>query len=199
MEDATADPQAQLATIRALMERARKYRHPPAAVGWIAGGLAIAGAAVTHKLGTASPPPGDLTLLGLTWAGVFALALVAQIGGSLLQARRSGAPAWSPLATEVLHTLWPPFLAAVALTAVFAQAGRTDLVPSLWMLCYGIGGVAAGAFTSTAVRALGIAFLAAGIAQLIHPLSPSIALGATFGGFHVAYGFFVALRRNPNA
>jgi len=189
-----ADPGADLRTIRALMERARSYRHLPPAAAFTAGALAVAGAGATDAILARAPIAQSLGRLGLVWGAV----LVAAAAGWVLLAwrsvRREGAPFVTPLAIEILHALWPPLVGALALTAALSRAGAAELVPAVWMLGYGAGAVAAGGFARRAVRWLGVAFVLAGLAHLALAPAPAVALGATFGGFHLVFGLVLAVR-----
>ena len=182
-----ADARRDLETIRSLMERSRHYRHLPGPAAIVAGTLALGGAYATHVLGD-----GDLARLGMVWGGVFALSVLSLLAFVKLETSREGVAMWSPLAIEVAHALWPPFVAAVAMT--LALLDRPALIAPLWILSYGVGALAAGAFARPAVRGLGLAFLAAGIAVLAHPLAPAVSLGATFGGFHWVFGCVLLLK-----
>lgn len=183
-----------LETIRTLMERARHYRHPPASAAFAAGGVALAAAYLTHvTLGTGGP--GDAAFrVGAVWGAAFALALASTVALTYRASKLEGFAFWSPLAKDVIHALWPPLVTALALGLALVRAERPGLVPAVWMLCYGIGGIASGAYARRAVRRMGAAFLAAGLAQLWLGLPAPLALGATFGGFHLVYGLVVALR-----
>jgi hypothetical protein len=195
------DARADLARIRSLMERARDYHHLPAPAAFVAGLAALGGASATAAIraaGREARParaiadiPIDLTLL---WAGVFAVSLATLVALVLRSTRRAGVPLFSPLAVDVLHTLWPSLVAAAALTVSLIASERKDLIAPVWMLSYGAAAIAAGNYARAAVRGLGLAFLAAGVAQLAHPVAPEVAVGASFGLFHLAFGAVLALR-----
>jgi hypothetical protein len=167
------------------MERAREYRHPPAPSAFVAGLAGLAASWWTQRDLASGPHLGSLAAL---WGGAFLVAFAGVVVFTSRAARREGIPFWSPLAKDVVHSLWPPFVAAAALTVALAREGRLELVAPLWLLAYGVGGISAGAFASPIVRWLGAAFFVAGLAQLVHGLPPGCALGVTFGGFHLVYG-----------
>lgn len=197
MHAAMTDARRELETIRSLMERSRWYRHLPPQAPFFGGLLALAGGYYTHTQLGADTGWEVLPRLGIVWGSIFLVALGTQILWSWLAAKKAGSALWSPLAAEIVHALWPPFLVGVALTAVFVRNDVPGLIPSLWMLCYGIAGVSAGAYARPAVRVLGVGFLLAGCINLALSLPPGVALGAAFGGFHVIYG--LALLRRPLA
>jgi hypothetical protein len=188
------DPRRDLETIRDLMERARHFRHPPALAGAIAGLLGIAAARFTEQTLAHSSISDARVSLGIVWGGAFLGSLVAVVGLTFLAARRDGLLFWSPLARDVLHSLWPSLVTGAALSWALFRAGHLTLIPPLWMLCYGIAGVAAGSFSRWPVRALGCAFLFAGVLTLVFEPSPGLALGGSFGLLHLLYAALVARR-----
>lgn len=194
MAETLTDPRRDLEAIRGLMERARRFRHLPPQAPLLAGLLALGGAGLTHARLSQETGADSLGQLGLTWAGIFLVSLGAQVGLGYREARKEGGLYWSPLAVEILHSLWPPLLVAVAFTVVMVRQGVPDLIAPLWILCYGVGGVTAGAYARPAVRVLGVAFLLAGLVDLIFPFPPGVALGATFGVGHLVYGIVLILR-----
>jgi hypothetical protein len=192
MSEIPVDAGHALETIRGLMERARQYRHPPAPVGFVAGLGGVAGGVFTHQA-LASGSQG-LVALGIAWGAVFLVSFAAVVFFTRRAALREGTSFWSPLAVDVIHALWPSLVAAFALSGALVRAGHLELVAPVWLLAYGVGGVAAGSFASSIVRWLGVAFLAAGILDLVLLLPPGLVLAATFGGFHLVYGVVLAVR-----
>ena len=181
------DARRDLDTIRSLMERAREYRHPPAPAAFAAGACGVAAGLLTDRWF------GNLEILALVWGGAFVLAFAFMVIFTSRAARRDGIPFWSPLARDVIFALWPSLVAALAMTVALARASRLELAAPLWLLAYGVGGLAAGAFASPIVRVLGFAFLAAGVAQLVVEYPPGLVLAGTFGGFHIIYGVFALI------
>lgn len=197
MEPTVTDARRDLEAIRDLMERARAYRHLSPWAAWLAGLLALAGAFLTRRVVAAQGLEDSVPWLALIWGGVLVFSVAAQLVLSYRAAQKEGSVFWTPLAVEVAAALWPPFLVACALTWVLVRSGPPNLIAPLWMLCYGVGAMAVGAHARPAVRGLGLAFLAAGVADLVHPVSTSIALGATFGVFHLIYGFVLLRPMKP--
>lgn len=183
------DARQDLKDIREVMDRARSFRHLTPAAAFVAGGLAVTGGAATHFAG------GGLLRLAVLWLAVLAAAAGAAVFFGDRSARRRGEPLFSPLAGDVLNCLWPPLLVAAALAAVLVGGGRLDLVPPLFMLCYGVAAISAGAFGPRGLRLFGAAFLAAGIVGLAVPIPPGLAMASTFGLFHLALGAHLAAAR----
>jgi hypothetical protein len=92
-------------------------------------------------------------------------------------------------------SLAPPLFAGTLLTAVLARAGLFDLLPGVWLLLYGAGLVAAGAWSVRTVPLIGAAFMALGAAALLLPAECGnwLLIGG-FGGLHVAFGLIVGRR-----
>ena len=73
-----------------------------------------------------------------------------------------------------------------------AQTGLFDLLPGVWLLLYGAGLVAAGAWSVRTVPVIGAAFMALGTAALLLPAGwGNWLLIAGFGGLHLAFGIIV--------
>jgi hypothetical protein len=78
------------------------------------------------------------------------------------------------------------------LTGALGRAERFDLLPGMWLLLYGAGLVAAGAWSVRVVPVIGTTFMVLGAAGLLLPPAWSNwLLIAGFGGLHVAFGVIV--------
>lgn len=74
-------------------------------------------------------------------------------------------------------------------------AGTTSLLPGLWLLLYGTGVVAAGAFSVRPVLLMGIGFLVVGTVALFTPAAlGDVWMAAGFGGLHMIFGGIIARR-----
>jgi hypothetical protein len=75
------------------------------------------------------------------------------------------------------------------------ERGMFALLPGLWMLLYGTGVVAAGAFSVRIVPVMGAAFIVVGAATLFAPPSWNTALLIlSFGVLHIVFGILIARR-----
>ena len=84
-------------------------------------------------------------------------------------------------------------MAGALLTAALARAGQLELLPAVWLLCYGAGVVAAGALSPRIVPVTGAVFLALGTVALVAPPAwGDVLMAVGFGGTHIVSGFLVA-------
>jgi hypothetical protein len=81
------------------------------------------------------------------------------------------------------------------LTFVLYKAGVLAPLPGLWLMLYGVGVVAAGAFSVRVVPAMGLCFMALGGVGLLGPAEwGNWLLAAGFGGLHTVFGIIIARR-----
>ena len=139
--------------------------------------------------------PGPNT--GGAWLAVWtATALVAAMIGVVSLRRKAAREGLALLAgpgRRFLLCLCPALGVGALLTAALARAGQLELLPGVWLACYGAGVVAAGAFSPPIVPFTGAAFLALGTVAFIAPAAWGDALmGLGFGVTHLVSGFIVA-------
>jgi hypothetical protein len=132
----------------------------------------------------------------LRWLGVWlAAAAISAVVGALSTAWKTRAleqPLIPGPSRKFALSLAPTLFAGTLLTTVVAQAGLFDLLPGVWLLLYGAGLVAAGAWSVRTVPVIGASFMALGTAALLLP--PGFGnwlLIAGFGGLHLAFGIIV--------
>ncbi|MDE3152628.1 MAG: hypothetical protein KGL93_10325 [Gemmatimonadota bacterium] len=174
--------------IRETMERAGAFT---AVSGWgevIIGATAVAAALVAD----AQPSPAR-------WVAVWLLEAV--LAGSISawatsrKARAARVPLLSGPGQKLVLAFAPALLVGAVLTAALATRGEFELLPAVWMLLYGAGVIAAGAYSVRIVPVMGAAFIALGAAALFTPADWNTALlVAGFGGLHVTFGFLIARR-----
>ena len=132
----------------------------------------------------------------LRWLGAWvAAAAVSAVIGALSTARKARA-AREPLipgpARKFALSLAPALVSGALLTGALGRAERFDLLPGVWLLLYGAGLVAAGAWSVRVVPVIGATFMVLGAVGLLLPLAWSNwLLIAGFGGLHVAFGVIV--------
>lgn len=174
--------------IRETMERSTAFTAVP---GWgaIAMGATAAGAAI---LAARQPTQQGWLLI---WLAEGALAFL--VGGCAVfqKARAAEVPLLSGAGRKFALSLLPPIVAGGLLTAALALAGLFHALPGLWLLTYGVGVVAAGAFSVRVVPVMGVCFMVAGAAAIFMPLAwGNSLLGAAFGGLHILFGAIIARR-----
>jgi len=172
--------------IRETMERAGAFTAIPGRATALIGVSALAAAVL------AAAQPGFSRWLGV-WLAEAALALA--LGGWALG--RKAATAGVPLSTgpgrRFALAFAPPMVAGGLLTFALARGGLHAAIPGTWLLLYGTGVVAAGAFSVRVVPLLGVSFIMLGAVALLGPAGWGNALlAAGFGGLHLAFGLVIA-------
>ncbi|MDE3053073.1 MAG: hypothetical protein KGL38_13265 [Gemmatimonadota bacterium] len=174
--------------IRETMERAGTFT---AVSGW--GEVIIGVTALIAAVVAAGRP----TRLG--WVAVWLVE--AAVAGSVSawatsrKARAAQGTVLSGPGRKLVLAFAPAMLVGAALTAACVARGLEDLLPAVWMMLYGAGVIAAGAYSVRIVPVMGAAFIAMGAAALIAPPAWGTALlMAGFGGLHVVFGMLIARR-----
>jgi hypothetical protein len=133
------------------------------------------------------------------WLTVWLLAAVIAVSVGLTAMLRKAARLGASLAGAVGRRFAISFVAPLVAGAVLTWAlwMRDDwaLMPAVWLLLYGTGVLAGGVFSVAAVRLLGVAFMALGVAAVVTPPAwGNIWLGVGFGGLQIGCGFYIARR-----
>ena len=184
--------------IRETMERAGSFTAVP---GW--GGVAM-GATALAAAGLASHATSRRAWMAC-WLIEGLIALAAGILAMARKARAVGLPVWNAPARKFLFSFLPPLIAGAALTLVLWQAGASgaseawSAIPGVWLMLYGAGVIAGGAFSVPVVPVMGACFLATGVlaafsAVYLPILSADFWLGFGFGALHVVFGAVIARR-----
>lgn len=174
--------------IRQTMERANSFTAVPGWGGVITGFVALGAAWL------ASVQPTPVRWLAV-WLATAALAVLILSAAMALKARRAGVPLNSGPGRKFMLSFLPPLGVGIALTAALYANGSADLLPALWLLCYGAAVITAGTFSVRIVPIMGIAFMVLGALALATPSAWADAWQAAgFGGLHIVFGFVVARR-----
>lgn len=174
--------------IRDTMARSGSFTAVPGMGQVIIGVTAVAAAWLAHR-----------TPAVLSWLSVWLVeAVLALAIGGITMVRKARAVKDSmvtgPGRRVLLHFL-PALGSAALLTAALVLAGTTSLLPGLWLLLYGTGVVAAGAFSVRPVPLMGIGFLVVGTVALFTPAAlGDVWMAAGFGGLHMIFGGIIARR-----
>ena len=191
-----------LRVIRQTMERSTQYSTLSGWSGILVGCVAFAGVVATWRLqltGPSSPDSGRLpqvtghaVLLGIWFAALIA-AVTIDFVCNKRRARRVGKHVRSRLGAHIIVAALPGFLTAGVLSLFFLAHGLLPFIWGVWMLCYGAAICAVGLFSVRAVSILGAAFVLAGAATLLMPVTAGLTMMAiSFGGFHILYGTTMA-------
>ena len=123
------------------------------------------------------------------WLGAAAVAVVSMIAAIWRKAGRSGTSVTARPARRFLLGLTPPLAAGAVLTWTLLEVGRPDLLPGLWLLCYGTAVVTGGAFSVRVVPLTGALFMGLGaLALAVAPAGGDLLLACGFGGLHLVSG-----------
>jgi hypothetical protein len=173
--------------IRATMERAGSFTAVP---GW--GQVAIGVTALIASV-VAARQASTLNWL-VTW---LVEAIVALAIGGWTMVRKARAVNDSIL-TGPGRRFGLSFLPSVAvgglITVALYLGGVRELIPPVWLLLYGTGVMAGGAFSVPIVPVMGLGFLVLGAVALFAPSVGNWLLAAGFGGLHIVFGFWIARR-----
>lgn len=172
--------------IRRTMEGASSFTAVPGVGGVIMGGSALAAGAVAHLQGTLN-----------RWLGIWIVEGMLALAIGLLfahgKARRIGVELFSRPARKFMLAFAPSLLAGAVLTTALWRAGNPGFIPGSWLLLYGAGISAAGAFSVPIVPVMGTCFLFLGSAAMFCPPQWGDAwLASGFGGLHILFGILIA-------
>jgi hypothetical protein len=174
--------------IRRTMEGAASFTAVPGTGGVLMGGTALGAGALAHS----AAPSGPNRWLEI-WILEGVLALAIGLFFAYRKARRTQVELFSRPARKFMLAFTPSLLAGAVLTAALWQAGQARFLPGCWLLLYGAGISAAGAFSVRIVPVMGTCFLVLGSAAAFSPASWGDAwLAAGFGGLHVIFGILIA-------
>lgn len=174
--------------IRETMERAGSFT---AVSGWgvaAIGGTALVAAALASQQ---DQPIGWL----LVWILEALLALAIGAWTIARKARAARMPLLSGPGRKMALSLAPALIAGALITAELFATGYLRALPGVWMLLFGAGIIAAGAFSVPIVPVMGLSFMAVGSLALFAPAAWGNALMAlSFGGLHILFGILIARR-----
>jgi hypothetical protein len=181
--------------IRSTMERAGSFTAVP---GWgmvVLGSTALAASWLAGSLPVA--PVYGASQNRWLWVWMFEALLGAGIGVAALlyKALRAGDTIVNGPGRRFGLSVLPPFIVGALLTFVLWQAKQLQLLPAVWLLCYGAGIVTGGAFSMRIVPVMGICFMILGTAALFAPVGwAAWLLAGGFGGLHILFGSIIARR-----
>lgn len=176
--------------IRETMERAGSFTAVPGWGGVAMGATALAAAGLASHAATAG-------LWLACWLAEGAAAVIIGLLAMERKARAAGLPLWSAPVRKFVFSFVPPLIAGAVLTVVLWRAGLIGAIPGVWLMLYGAGVMAGGAFSVPVVPVMGACFLATGALAELSPafltrVSSDFWLGLGFGGLHVIFGAMIA-------
>ena len=181
--------------IRSTMERAGSFT---AVSGW---GMVLIGVTALGMAQHAGAVPIATTYGAshshwlLTWLLEAVLGVLIGVTSMIIKARRAGEAMTQGPARKFGLSVLPPFVVGALLTYVLWSAKQIQLLPAVWLLCYGAGVMTGGAFSLRVVPVMGLCFLALGAIALFTPPSwGAWLLAAGFGGLHILFGLIIARR-----
>jgi hypothetical protein len=173
--------------IRRTMEGAASFTAVPGIGGIVMGASAFAAAAVAHQ----SAADHWLAI----WIAEGLVALVIGLIFANRKARRTQVELFSRPARKFMLAFAPALVAGAVITSALARAARPEFLPGCWLLLYGAGISAAGAFSVRIVPVMGTCFLLLGTAAMFSPPAwGDTWLAAGFGGLHIVFGILIARR-----
>jgi hypothetical protein len=175
---------ADLRFIRQTMEGAAAFTTLSGAALVVIGVSALAAGA----LAGATAGPAWLRI----WIAEAALALAIGVLSTLHKARVARLPVLAGPVRKFALALAAPLLVGAVLTTTLARAGFHAVLPGIWLMLYGTGLLAGGAFSIRLVPIMGACFLTLGVATTLAPpaLGPA-AMVLGFGGLHITFGLLV--------
>jgi len=182
--------QAELQSIRHLMERSTKFISLSGLSGILAGCYAILGGGAAYYFTKTYPQDPGILLIYLIITGV--LVLLAAIGTayylSSSNARRAGQKVWNPASQGLFRAMAVPLLTGGFVVAILLwQQHYAFIIPS-FLIFYGLALVAGGQFTFRDFRALGYIQIVLGLIALAMPGHDLLFWLLGFGFFHLLYG-----------
>lgn len=183
-----ADPMEQLRFIRQTMESAGSFTAVP---GW--GQIYIGATALGAAWLAARQTTAEAWIQ--IWLTEAVIALAIAVWTILEKAKRANQALDSGPARKAALSFTPPVVAGGVLTWILFQAGLTTAIPAMWLMLYGTGVMAAGAFSVSVVPVMGLCLFALGALAVITPPSwHNVEMAMGFGVLHIIFGGIIARR-----
>ena len=199
MDQERSKAEHDLRVIRSLMERATVYRTISAPAALVAGFLSIFAAAAIYL----NDKSVDWAVQGRAFAAIWLVVLVLAVAANAFfiwrEAKKDGRPFVSSGMKLSLRAIAPTLLVPAAVTLWFLVSGykgaaEQELVV-VWIAFYGLALLSTALFAPRSLVCLGWAFLLTALAFLALrnaagdlPVNlPNIAMGITFGLYHLIY------------
>jgi len=180
--------------IRRTMEGAASFTAVPGVGGVLMGASALGAGALAHTFVHSKSSGGPDRWLNI-WMLEGALAMAIGLLFAYKKARRIQVELFSRPARKFMLAFAPALLVGGVLTSALWRLGEARLLPGCWLLLYGAGISAAGAFSVRIVPVMGTCFLFLGSAAIFSPAEWGDAwLAGGFGGRHIIFRILIARR-----
>jgi hypothetical protein len=174
--------------IREMMERSASFTAVP---GWGMAGVGCTALAAAFAASHVSEIETWLVIWLIEAAAAFFIGILAMS----YKAWSAQVSLFSGAGGRFMLNLFVPILAGIPLTLVLFQHNEIGVLPSLWLLLYGIGIFTGGAFAVRTVPVMGACFILTGIVSLFLPQAwANVTLAFGFGGLHILFGGIIAWR-----
>lgn len=174
--------------IRETMERSSSFTAVPGYGGVLMGATAVATAFIAAQQATQH----QWLIVWLAEAGLaFAIGLLAMWQKS----RIVDSSLFSTPARKFAFGFAPSLVCGVAITLGLWRYEHYEMMPPVWMLCYGASVVTGGAFSVKAVPVMGWLFIVLGAAAFALPaVYGNYMMAASFGLLHIIFGAIIGRR-----
>lgn len=139
-----------------------------------------------------------------TWGAVAVVACSVGVAFMLVKAKRNRASLFSGPGRRFLLSFSPSIAAGIILSELFYRQHLDHLMPTTWLMLYGIAVMNGGAYSVKPVPLTGLCFLVLGVASAFLPLESVTVVGSFllrdailalgFGGLHIVLGIIVATK-----
>lgn len=213
MSKAAPDPLAQLAEIRAIMDRSSRFISLSGLSGVGAGVVALVGAGIgywkfqqrypyLHYMRVLESSPAEreavLPFLLMLAVGMIGAALAVASFFTLRRARQAGQTVWGSLGRRLAISLLIPLVAGgLFCLALFGQGAVGMVVPGL-LVFYGLALLNASKYTLDEIRWLGLTQIALGLVAVLFPGYGLAFFALGFGVGHILYGLLMYNRYERN-
>jgi len=194
----SGSPQDSLLYIRRTLEAAGRLSTVSGSGIFLVGITALAAVVVNTRVTGTPWEAGAQPYRALAvWAVLLVFSAAVTALSMARKSRHTGVAFWSPVLRKAL---WP-FSAPMALGAILCVAvlrtQNLELLPVIWLGCYGAGLTAAGVMSVSPVRWMGISFLVLAASAAFLPASAGLALlAAGFGLLHIIFGAYIHWRHD---
>lgn len=198
MDEAPAyrSPQEDLKYIRHTLENAAKFSTVSGQGLMLVGFLTMAAVGVNVWVTGAPWDAGVDPWASLAvWLVLLAIGLAVGIWKTEQKARHLGKKLWTPALTNALWACGAGMALGAFLSLAALRIGHLELLPAIWLGCYGTAMTAAGVLSVSPVRWMGISFLGLALVAVLAPPTAGLALlAAGFGWLHIGFGAWIHWR-----